>query len=313
MYMNPFPTWRIKKAVRWGQAKAPLPESWRRFGRRARMALRYYRAPLRHLWTWLRESDEIMNFMYDITSLNKQYMITAIADITGTSHIEVAYYFDELEHDSVLQNHIRRHAHKGDRELHDHPGRRYGRRLGWYAFARILKPRIIVETGIAKGIGSCVLASALMRNRDEGHPGRYYGTDIDPEAGYFFAGPYAECGEILYGDSVDSLAELNGPIDLFVNDDDHSPEYETGEYECAKPKLAEDAVLLGDNAHDTDCLQKFALATGRQFLFLPEKPARHWYPGAGIGVAFRRKPEHDDVFDVLDTGSTERHGSAAAG
>ena len=48
-------------------------------------------------------------------------------------------------------------------------------------------------------------------------------------------------------------------------------------------------------------------------MFLPEKPARHWYPGAGIGVAFRRDPKPNDVFAVQETCSTETHGSTAAG
>jgi len=54
------------------------------------------------------------------------------------------------------------------------------------------------------------------------------------------------------------------------------------------------------------------LATGRHFLFLPEKPARHWYPGAGIGVAFRRKPTQDDLFRIQESCATETHGHASA-
>jgi FkbM family methyltransferase len=290
-----------------------MPGSWRLFLRRADIALRYYCDPLRRIWNWLLETDEVMNFVYDITPICKQYMISAIADVTGKSYVEVAYYCEELERDNLLQEHIRKHAHDCDNDLRGNPGKRYGRRIGWYAFARILKPAIVVEAGIAKGLGSCVLAAALMRNRDEGSPGRYYGTDIDPEAGYLFTGRYAEFGKIRYGDSIQSLAQLQGPVDLLVNDDDHSPDYERKEYQCVEEKLSEDAVILGGNAHNADCLQQFALRTRRQFVFVPEKPAKHWYPGAGIGVAFRRTPKQDDVFDVQETCSTERHGSADAG
>jgi len=48
-------------------------------------------------------------------------------------------------------------------------------------------------------------------------------------------------------------------------------------------------VLLGDNSHVTNKLYQFALATGRDFLFFSEKPADHWYPGAGIGAAWAKK------------------------
>lgn len=162
----------------------------------------------------------------------------------------------------------------------------YGRRLGWYALVRALKPRTVVETGVDKGLGSCVLAAGLLRNRAEGHPGRYLGTDINPQAGWMFQGAYREVGEILYGDSIESLQRLEGPIDLFINDSDHSSEYEEREYACIALKLSPTAVVLGDNALVTDKLYQFAVATGRRFLFFSEKPADHWYPGAGIGAAW---------------------------
>lgn len=162
----------------------------------------------------------------------------------------------------------------------------YGRRLGWYALVRALKPRTVVETGVDKGLGSCVLAAGLLRNRAEGHPGRYLGTDINPQAGWMFQGAYREAGEILYGDSIESLQRLEGPIDLFINDSDHSSEYEEREYACIALKLSPTAVVLGDNAFVTDKLYQFAVVTGRRFLFFSEKPADHWYPGAGIGAAW---------------------------
>jgi len=114
----------------------------------------------------------------------------------------------------------------------------YGRRLGWYALVRALKPHTVVETGVDKGLGSCVLVDALLRKRAEGHPGRYVGTDINPQAGWLFQGPYREVGEIRYGDSLDSsLQQLEGPVDLFINDFDHSAEYEQWEYDCIASKV----------------------------------------------------------------------------
>ena len=125
---------------------------------------------------------------------------------------------------------------------------------------------------------------ALNRNLAEGHKGRYFGIDINPKPVWLFQGSYREAGEILFGDSIESLQKLEGPIDLFINDSDHSAEYEEREYACISSKLSPKAVVLGDNAHVTDKLYKFAVSTGRRFLFFSEKPAEHWYPGAGIGA-----------------------------
>src|SRR5207248_9880418 len=55
---------------------------------------------------------------------------------------------------------------------------RYGRRLGWYALTRATKPRVLVETGVDRGLGTAVLAAAMLRNAQEGAPGLVYATDI---------------------------------------------------------------------------------------------------------------------------------------
>ena len=94
---------------------------------------------------------------------------------------------------------------------------------------------------------------------------------------------------ILQGFQQLSLNRLNCTIDLFINDSDHSAEYEEREYACVVAKLSPAAVLLGDNSHVTNKLYQFALATGRDFLFFSEKPADHWYPGAGIVAAWAKK------------------------
>jgi predicted O-methyltransferase YrrM len=161
--------------------------------------------------------------------------------------------------------------------------------VGWYALVRALKPKVVIETGVEKGLGACVLSAALLRNKAEGHPGTYYGTDINPAAGFLYRAPYSDAGRILYGDSIESLKQLSGPIDFFINDSDHSAEYEAREYETISGKLSENAVLLADNAHVNDKLIQFAAKTGREFLFFQESPREHWYPGAGIGAAWRKR------------------------
>ena len=125
-----------------------------------------------------------------------------------------------------------------------------------------------------------------MRNFAEGHPGYYYGTDINPKAGYLLSGEWSKYGEILYGDSIGSLNGLDEKIDMFINDSDHSADYEFKEYLTIQDKLSPNAFVLGDNSHCTNKLLTFARMTGRNFLFFQENPKDHWYPGAGIGLAF---------------------------
>src|SRR5262249_34879230 len=209
--------------------------------------------------------------------------------VTGRGFADVRAYVRELEEDEALRSHVRTCTLEDShyRDVAD-PEARYGRRLGWYAMVRCLAPKVVVETGIDKGLGSVVLAEALLRNGSEGRPGRYYGTDSNPKAGFLFREPYAQVGGILFGDSIESLKRLDEQIDLFVNDSSHSAEYEGKEYRAVEHKLTPDAVVIGDNAHVTDELLRFAHRTGRRFLYFQEKPRAHWYPGAGIGVSFPR-------------------------
>ena len=179
--------------------------------------------------------------------------------------------------------------HRANQSIH------YARRVGWYAVIRVLKPKVVVETGIHAGIGSCVICAALQKNEEEGFAGKYYGLDINPQAGYLLQPPYSEFGELIYASSDETLKSFGRQIDILINDSDHSADYEAMEYEIAKEYLSESSVILGDNSHCTDKLFKFAVANGMKYLFYSEKPKDHWYPGAGIGCAyFDHSQKHDD-------------------
>ena len=121
-------------------------------------------------------------------------------------------------------------------------------------------------------MGSVILAEAIIKNKLEGYEGEYIGTDINPNAGYLFDEIYSENGKILYGDSIESLKKLNAKIDLFINDSDHSAEYEKREYETILSKLHKDSVILGDNSHSTSELLNFSIKNNRNFVLFKERP-----------------------------------------
>jgi predicted O-methyltransferase YrrM len=253
---------------------------------RLQIALMDYWVPLKNIFSWSIRSREYTNFTYDLDDLNKEYLATFVAVVTGVEIESIRAYIAELEQDENLRIHIEKLTNLSSERYVADPGVRYGRRLGWYAFIRAKKPRLVIETGVDKGLGSCVITAALMKNTGEGCQGYMYGTDINPKAGYLLQAPYNQYGQILYGDSIESLKQLSGPIDIFINDSDHSAEYEMKEYQTIAAKLAEDALIIGDNAHCSEKLLEFAQKTNRNFLFFQEKPKAHWYFGAGIGVAF---------------------------
>ncbi|HEX8876352.1 MAG TPA: class I SAM-dependent methyltransferase [Phycisphaerales bacterium] len=258
-----------------------------RLAERRRLAESYLNPIWAKMESWLATSRETTNFTYDLTDLNLTHLAGFVSGVTAAPLRESEAMIAELANDRELAEHVRvQTQNAGPRgELSDLVAR-YARRAGWYALVRLTKPRLVVETGVEKGLGSVVLCAALRKNAAEGHPGRYLGTDIDTGAGWMLKGPYAEVGKILYGDSIESLKTITDSIDLFINDSDHSSDYERREYETIASKLSERAIILGDNAHVTPEIYNFAKKSGRKFLYFQERPKDHWYPGAGIGAAF---------------------------
>lgn len=258
-------------------------------GYRATIPGRYFLRKLLLVPPWLVASREITNFTYDLTEQNRTYLANTISAVTGVAVVQIESFLAEPENDEELLAHISSLTHASRRRTISDPVPRFGRRLGWYAFVRATKPKLVIETGVDKGLGSVLLCSALLRNRAEGCEGYYYGTDINPEAGFLLAGKWAQTGKILYGDSIGSLRAISEPIDLFVNDSDHSADYELEEYRTVEAKLSPDAIILGDNSHVSKSLCMFAQESGRRFLFFAEQPLKHWYPGGGIGICFPDK------------------------
>ena len=233
-------------------------------------------------WQFLKTEDS--NYYYELQEQNQADLASLISLITRTSFDQVNSKFEELITNNELKTYVLNNW-AGNNNMKDSTVG-FGRRLGWYALVRILKPKVVVETGVSDGMGSLVIATALIENAKEGSFGRYYGTDINANAGWLFREPYSNFGQILYGDSIESLLEFQEQIDLFINDSDHSAKYEYEEYEIIRNKLSTNAFLLGDNSHVTDSLRNFSNKNGRNFVFFREVPQDHWYPGAGIGFSF---------------------------
>ncbi len=252
-----------------------------------RMREFYFGRQLRTLKPVLFETGEMHNFTYDLTDDNRRYLAEMVAIATRKTPAEIEGYIQEAINDTDLCNYFEsRMAAYGGQKSPRNVRSPFGRRLGWYAVARALKPRIIVETGVERGHGALLLCAAILRNAKEGFAGRYFGTDLNPKAGWLLSGPYAAVGTLLIGDSIASLDALSETVDLFINDSDHSAEYEAREYETIASKISNHAIILGDNAHVTNKLALFSRLTGRNFIMFWEKPKDHWYPGGGIGISF---------------------------
>ena len=253
---------------------------------RLTQASKLYNYRYGQILSWGIESREDTNFTYELTDDNLLYLAHTIAVVANVKPETAMTYIREAQNDEALRQYVidktKVSAYRRVADLRVE----FGRRLGWYALVRLQKPAVVIETGVDKGLGAVLLCAALLRNRTEGSSGRYYGTDIATKAGYLLDGPYKEVGQVLYGDSITSLRAFSEPIDLFINDSDHSSQYEHDEYQVVLPKLGKEGIILSDNAHETAVLARLSLEVGRKFVYFQEVPKGHWFPGAGIGFSY---------------------------
>lgn len=250
---------------------------------------------------WLVRNRETMNFTYALEPLNRDQLCWFVSAATGADIKQVRAWMQELEEDGDLLDQLTRRLlsspHRGisSKELH------WGRRLGWYTLVRATQPDHVVETGTHLGLGSCAIAAALRRN---GH-GRLTTIDIAPEAGCLIGEPLASVIDRYTGNSIDVLRAVRD-VDMFLHDSVHTYDYESRELTAVEPNLRPDAIILSDNSQVTPALSDWAERSGRHYLFFKELPLDHWWPGAGIGVAWRlyvierHRPQHSRDMPGLD-------------
>ena len=182
---------------------------------------------------WLVHSRETTNYTYDLDPLNRDQLCWFVAAITGAEIGQVRAWTQELDKDEDLLDQL-------TRRLSSNPFRRicatephWARRFGWYALVRAAEPEHVVETGTHLGLGSCVIAAALLRN---GH-GRLTTIDIDPDAGHLIAEPWASVIDRRIGSSVEELAAMRD-VGMFLHDSLHTYDYETRELAAVEAELA---------------------------------------------------------------------------
>ena len=252
------------------------------FPYRCRLIVRHLGRNFKKSIPWLFKSKEFANFTYDLTTANKEYLAWFVSEICGIPAKEVHGYFHELETNSQLDTYIKTGlaTHRRGNEIDSKAF--FGRRIGWYAILRATKPSVVVETGTEKGLGSLVLAEALLKNGF----GRLITIDMEPSSGLLIGTEYSGVIQRVIDDSLSAISNID-QIDLFIHDSDHSAEHEAHEFDLLSTRLSDGGIVLSDNSHVTTELAKWSFRHGRRFIYFAEQPLNHWYPGAGIGVSMK--------------------------
>ena len=157
-----------------------------------------------------------------------------------------------------------------------------GRALLLYVVPRLLKPRVIVETGCFTGWDSAVLLHALDRNDDGG---RLYSIDLPAREGVFsqrgansalplelrpgFLVPerFHSRWTLTQGDVRRELLPLLdrlGRIGMFLHDSDHSYPHMMWEYTGILPHMEGGGVIASDDIAWNTAFWDFAAAMDRR-------------------------------------------------
>jgi hypothetical protein len=160
------------------------------------------------------------------------------------------------------------------------------------AWRRIeLRPRVLVETGVANGFSTAFLLQALQTNGN-GHlhsidlpreVGRAYesgtffegrgraGIPAGSEPGWLIPEELRDRWTLILGRSQDELPPLLerlSTIDLFMHDSEHSFDCMWFEFNAAWTRLGESGVLVADDVNANDAFARFAREQSRQPLRL---------------------------------------------
>lgn len=129
-----------------------------------------------------------------------------------------------------------------------------------YLLVRLIKPNIVVETGVSAGVSSTYILQALMDN----NRGKLYSIDLPPKnipkgkkTGWIVPKNLKERWELHIGDSKEILApfliEL-GEVDCFTHDSLHTYEHMLWEFKTVWKNLRPGGLFL---SHDVGANRAF--------------------------------------------------------
>jgi predicted O-methyltransferase YrrM len=235
---------------------------------------------IRRHWQFVVASPEPDNYTYQIT--NEAELATWTAGVARCDEAAAGALVQEPSHDVELADRLR--TATASHWLWTKRAPPFGKRLGWYALARALRPRRVIEIGAHDGLGSMLLLRALELNEREGFPGTLVSFDVNPSAGWL-VGEHA-LWELRIQSSDVGLPEVvsAAPVDMLIYDGWHTFEAEYADLRFAANRLSSGGVLVSDDAQVTRALAHLCEELGFVYSEFQEVPVDHFYPGAVLGA-----------------------------
>ena len=157
-----------------------------------------------------------------------------------------------------------------------------------YLLARTIKPNLIIESGIDKGLGSSLLCYAQFKNREEKQNDyRYIGVDIAKKNKFYFdkKNNLFSNFEFIYEDSIKFLNKFSEKNKImYISDAEHNYDFEIKEYNLIKKQFKNGSIIISDN--NSGSLNDFSKTNNKKISKFKEKSKNFWYKGATTTISY---------------------------
>ena len=146
-----------------------------------------------------------------------------------------------------------------------------------YSLCKIIKPKVVLETGVAYGLSSAHILQALHENNS----GILYSIDslfrpweTRDMIGAAIPSHLRSNWKLILGSSSEKLKEVLssiGEIDIFIHDSVHSYKNMLYEYEAAWPFIKERGFLVSDDVSANNAFHDFCMKLDLKPLILSQK------------------------------------------
>ena len=145
-----------------------------------------------------------------------------------------------------------------------------------YSIIREIKPDIIVETGIDRGVSTTYILLALQKNGK----GKLISVDKNADAGKLVPQELKQYWEQKVGKTSDILPKLDiDLVDIFLHDSLHTYENMLFEYRWAYSKLAENGCIMSHDIGTNNSFYDFAKEVESEVQYVLTAKNRY-----GVGV-----------------------------
>jgi hypothetical protein len=220
---------------------------------------------------------ELESFSFELA--DERGVLAALAVALECPEGELVRFAAETHTDPELNARLRRHVRwRMDFKRH----MPIGSRLAWYVTTRVLKPELVVETGIYMGLGSLVLLRALERNAEEGHPGDLMSFDTNPLAGMLVRKELHGRWHRVVGSTHMALpSALRGRrVGMLLHDTAHTEETQRLEFETALAHAAPRLVLVDGSGGYVPTLKELCQERGGTYHRVHLRSQAHVHPGS---------------------------------